>query len=132
MQARGPTALARALSDGWVEPQQRLGPAWQQPFVAGLADRMAHATLDDLVFAGYEFEPSADSWRGTVVRHGCYASIEFSAPRPDAAHRAVCIGWMNDRTVRWVASTIAVKAVESMQYSLPILPPNVTRHSSGR
>ena len=103
VQARGPSARARALSDWWIEPQQRLGPSWREPFVAGLIERMAHATLDDLVYAGYEFERSDATWRGTVVRYGCYASIEFCAPRPDAAHRAACIGWMNERTVRaWV------------------------------
>jgi hypothetical protein len=100
---KGPSPRARALQAWFIEPATRLGPAWRQPFVTGLAELLSLATLDDCVYAGFEFDPAFKPLQGTVVAHECLASIEFSDPGDIPAHRAVCIGWMDDEGVRaWV------------------------------
>jgi hypothetical protein len=100
---KGPSPHAHALEAWFIEPARRLGPEWRQPFVTGLAELMALATLDDCVYAGFEFDPAFKPLQGTAVAQECLASIEFSDPGDVAAHRAVCIGWMNDESARaWV------------------------------
>ncbi|MFL6664085.1 MAG: hypothetical protein ACJ8G7_18085 [Rhizobacter sp.] len=103
MHEKGPSPLAHALQAWFIEPATRIGAEWQKPYVRGLAELLAHATLDDCVYAGFEFDPAFKPLQGTAVAHECLASIEFSDPGDVAAHRAVCIGWMNDDGARaWV------------------------------
>ena len=126
MHAKGATARARDLAAWWVEPEARLGAQWQAPFVAGLAERLADATLDDCVYAGFEFDAAREPLRGSVVHHGVEASIEFSAAHAAARHRAVCIGWIDDATARvWVdGSALAVPADDDAW-------PQANPHASG-
>jgi hypothetical protein len=94
--ASGASPRALALQAWLIEPQQRLGPAWQEPFVNGLADLLAAASVDDCVYAGFEFDPAREPLRGTLVDQGCLVSVEFSGGGDAPGHRAVCIAWMDD------------------------------------
>ena len=71
----------------------------------GLAELLAGATLEDCVYAGFEFDPVRTPLRGKLVcDQGCLAIIEFSGDDAGTArHRAACISWMDEFGTRaWV------------------------------
>ncbi len=105
MHAKGASPRALALQAWLIEPEQRLGEHWQERFVPGLAELLAGATLEDCVYAGFEFDPVRTPLRGKLVcDQGCLAIIEFSGDDAGTArHRAVCISWMDEFGTRaWV------------------------------
>ena len=129
--AKGASPLALELESWLIKPRQRLGTQWHQPFVAGLAERLAGATLDDCVYAGFEFDPVRTPLRGKVVGDGCLAVIEFSSEDASTArHRAVYISWMNDYgTLVWVdGMALAVPSDDG----LPLADPYATGWCEGR
>lgn len=102
---KGASPRALALQAWVTEPDQRLGAQWEERFVAGLVDYLSGATLDDCVYAGFEFDPVRKPLRGkTVWDKGYWASIEFSADDASTArHRAVCYSRMDEYGARvWV------------------------------
>lgn len=102
---KGASPRALALRDWLIEPHQRLGAQWEEQFVAGMVELLASATLDDCVYAGFEFDPVRKALRGkTIWDRGYWASIEFSADDASTArHRAVCFIRMDEYGTRvWI------------------------------
>jgi hypothetical protein len=129
--AKGASPRALALRAWLVEPAQRLGARWHEPFVTGLAERLADATLDDCVFAGFQFDAVRTPPLGTVVcDDGSFATIEFSADAGTARHRAMCIGWMDEYGTRvWVdGAELPVPSDDG----LPLADPYATGWCEGR
>jgi hypothetical protein len=130
--ATGASPRALALRDWLIDPAQRFGARWHEPFVSGLAERLASATLDDCVFAGFEFDAVRTPPLGTAVCDGgCFATIEFSADDAVAArHRAVCISWMNEYGTRvWVDG---IELPVPSDDGLPLADPYATGWCVGR
>jgi hypothetical protein len=85
---KGASPHAQAMLAWLREPQRRLGPSWQEPFVNGLVELLTPATLEDCVYAGFEFDPVRQPLLGTLIENDHLMKIEFSAAR---GHRAVSI-----------------------------------------
>jgi hypothetical protein len=137
--ARGASPRALALRDWFIGPEQRLGAQWHEPFVAGLAERLISATLDDCVYAGFKFDPVRRPLRGKVVGDdGCLAVVEFSTDDASTArHSAVYISWM-DAYGTWVwVDGVALpvpshEGCNEVQARLPLADPYATGWCEGR
>jgi hypothetical protein len=102
--AQGPSPTALALRDWLMAPARQPGPHEPDAFVDGLARLLAVATVEDCIYAAFEFDPARSPLYGKLVEQGVLASIELCGGFPPAAaHRAVCVGWIDDRGTRaWV------------------------------